>query len=348
MKIKFDKNDLYKCFEFAVKYHLDEAKSNVNRTTGQYRGLGAIVNDFLLGKLIELGVAKGIEGFNSKIKCQLDFDIHAKGENRDSDPDIVKINEKGKMREPKLFVEIKNVSPGDRWIGLSKEQFETIKSNSIVDEKGSKIYLVYASLGSAGLGGDDDLLGSFLKSGMTGYYSSLFRKFCSISDLFIEIKQVLSGEELDKYGTFFSKGSYFYETEIFNDFLPDSIAEKNRKLDFKRFDVSDKNLPIVSRNKTGDFKEFGDFYCKGKANFYIKENEKSNRMYLDCLTDVVIKNRVLGDFRLSKGKMYEAFFETIGRDPILKRNNIFIANRNLSNIVKGSIPKKLDYIAKNI
>ena len=46
MKIKFKKEDLYRCFEFPVKYYLDETKSKSNRTTGQQRGLGSIINDF--------------------------------------------------------------------------------------------------------------------------------------------------------------------------------------------------------------------------------------------------------------------------------------------------------------
>ena len=61
MKIKFNKEDFYQCFEFPVKYYLDETKSKLNRTTGQQRGLGSIINDFFLGKLIEIGVARAIE-----------------------------------------------------------------------------------------------------------------------------------------------------------------------------------------------------------------------------------------------------------------------------------------------
>ena len=110
MKIKFLKEDFYKCFEFPVKYYLDDKKSKSNRTTGQQRGLGSVINDFFLGKLIEIGVARVIEENSNGKKCELDFSIHATGEDHDNDPDILKIVDKDGIRSPNIFVEIKNVS----------------------------------------------------------------------------------------------------------------------------------------------------------------------------------------------------------------------------------------------
>ncbi|MEI8137988.1 MAG: hypothetical protein WCH21_11735, partial [Bacteroidota bacterium] len=47
-----------------------------------------------------------------------------------NEPDIIRVIENKKERKPKCFLEIKNISKDDRWIGLTTEQFETIKKSS--------------------------------------------------------------------------------------------------------------------------------------------------------------------------------------------------------------------------
>ena len=58
--------------------------------------------------------------FNSNKKYILDFDIKGNNEVRD-EPDIVEIVENSTLREPQVFIEIKNTSENDRWIGLTEE-----------------------------------------------------------------------------------------------------------------------------------------------------------------------------------------------------------------------------------
>lgn len=345
MKIKLAKEDLFKCLEFSVKYHLDERKSNTNRTTGQDRGLGAVINDFILGKFIELGVAKAIETFNPHISCKLDFEIHPLNQENSSDPDIVGILEENKERKPNIFIEVKNISPRDRWVGLTKEQLNTITGNSIAKKEGENVFLVYASLGSDNPNCDNDLLGIFLKSETK---NELFDNFCNIGEVYCDISHIISSKELLEYGTAFDEGSYFYETNVVGLPIDETKSKKIKEAGFSEFAFKNAELPIVSRNKVGEFKEIGDFFCQGEIVMYVKKNDKSNRVYIDCKTDSVISNKVMGEFILEKDKMYELFWETVGRNPVLKRNNIWIAHRRLEKILTEKVENRLKYISSNI
>lgn len=345
MKVKIPKKDLLKCFEFAVKYHLDENKSNVNRTTGQYRGLGSIIDSFLLGKFNELGVAKAIEYFNSNIKCKVDFEIYPLKKDKRSEPDITMIKENGIERDPNLFVEIKYISPEDRWVGLSKEQLDTILKNKLVQSSGKNVFLIYASLETDSGRKNSDLLGALLKNQLK---TPLFYDFCEITNLYIEIKYVISCQELLKYGVPFNKGSYMYEVNLIGEPFDDIKAKKTRSSGYTKKVPKTKYLPITTRDNKQFSKEIGKLRVKGNYAIYIKKNEKSNRVYIDCITKVIISNKVAGKFILKKGKMYELSCERLGRSPELKRNNVWIANRNLHNIVREKPEKRMKYIANNI
>ena len=57
---------LDKSFDFALKYHLSPAKMKRDRTTGRHRRLGGISDDFISGKIIELGVLDILKKINLK------------------------------------------------------------------------------------------------------------------------------------------------------------------------------------------------------------------------------------------------------------------------------------------
>lgn len=339
MRITFDKSDLCKCFEFAVKYHLAEGKSNFNRTTGQYRGLGSIVNDFFYGKLIEVGTAKAIQSFNPKLNVGLDFEIHPLAA---SDPDIVSVDDGESVRKPKIFVEIKNVSAGDRWVGLTQEQFETIQKNPLVFEDCSNVYLIYARIINLSHDKDDDILGVYLKSEMN---SELMNGFCNIEEICMEFQYILRGDELKANGVEFKQGSFFYETEIAGEKIDEDVKNKVLETGYKVIESGTGKFPIIMRNKSKSPAEFGDFHADGNYRLFIKENRMSNRVYLHCLTDVKLTNKVLGVFNFEEGDMHELLFNTIGRDPVLKRNNIWTAQRNLKNIMSESVEDRIFQIA---
>lgn len=343
IQYKVRKKDLKKCFEFSIKYHLKKGGGSYSRTTGQYRGLGGKVDSFFIGKLIEIGVASIISKFTKK-EIFLDFDIHEETD----EPDIVKVKEVGKERAPQLYTEIKNISTSDRWIGLTVGQFDAILKNKIVNGSAQKAFVVYASLFSKNNRLDNDLLGVYLKL-KTG--NGIFKKFCETKDLGVIIQYIVNAKELHDKGVEFKKGSYMYETEIFQ---PASDRTSSRIISLKHKDIykllatSGKTLPIIMRNEYPKPKEFGKFKYKGGLEIFVKYNKKSKRMYVYCKTDVLVKNKILGAFELERGKVYECFFTTLGRDPVLKRDNLWIAQRNLVNILSHDKEKRIKEIAERI
>jgi len=345
VKIYFDISDIEKCVDFSVKYFLDESKAKSNRTTGQYRGLGSIINDFCLGKLIEIGVQKAIEQANPNKNVLLDFELHSLTDENRTDPDIIGIIENKTERKPKLHVEIKNISATDRYIGLTQDQFNTIKSNPNIEKKTENIYLVYANLSNEKPFLNNDVLGVFLKNKIN---TQLFKQFCKVKDLYLDIKYVLKGSELESYGVKFNTGSFFYETEIIGEELNKKRIRKMKNRNGKVINVTNAELPIFMKDKSFEApKEFGKFYLEGDADIHLIENNKSHSVYLECKTDISVKNDFLGLFHLKRGITYRLNFVTIGRDPKLKRNNLWIATRNVASIVADSKERILE-IAENI
>lgn len=346
MKYKVTIDDIKECFEFAVKYHLDPKKVSSSRTSGAARGLGEELDSFLGGKLVEIAVIRILKKLYRAKECNLDFVIKKINEVHD-EPDIINIIENKKSRKPKLFVEIKRSSSTDRWVGLTIEQYSTIKKSQ---PDASKIYIIGASVSVINKRNvkENDLLGCYLKKATK---LSLFNNFANIKDCLVEIEYVISGKELEGFGTVFNKNGFFYETNLFKEVLP-MTKKQIKKLSgrYKKVRVlKNEKLPPFKPIKTvsiGESKRklfsipkvFFPLNINGKLTLYKKKNEKSLRQFVECNTNVVITSSVLGKFRLAKGKIYQYNITTIGRNPVLARNNIWIARNKLGFLIeKGKI-----------
>lgn len=347
MKYRITKKDFDTAFDFALRYHLDPKKSQTSRTSGASRGLGGVLDSFIIGKLVELGVSNVLKSFNKNKNYILDFDIK---QNNDilNEPDIVKVIENKKERKPKCFLEIKNISKDDRWIGLTTEQFETIKKSSKLED----IFIIGAYIQNNNKGNfkQKDLLGIYLKD---KFDSKIFKDFSDIDNIEIVIEYAISGKELTKHGLEFKKGFFMYETEIFE--LAGKQTDSNiTKEKFKKIGTFSNGIleRYVMDNKFPDPKFIENISFKGKIELYEKLNQKSSRRFIRCLTNVSISNRVLGTFNLEKGKTYLFNLHTVGRNPALNRNNIWIAKRSISFLqgkkLIATTEKNILHIAKNI
>ena len=66
---------------------------------------------------------------------------------------------------------------------------------------------------------------------------------------------------------------------------------------------------------------------------------------IKCITDVTIENKTFGKYKLERDKAYTFNLETLGRDPVLKRNNVFMAKRQVYALInKGKLKRSEDYI----
>jgi len=347
MKYKLTKIDFDTAFDFAMQYHLNPKKSQSSRTSGASRGLGGVLDSFMIGKLVEIGVSKVLKSYNPTKECVLDLDIKQNNEVID-EPDIIGVIENNKKRSPLCFIEIKNISKDDRWIGLTLEQFETIKKSSSPEN----IFIIGAYIENKNNGNhkQKDLLGIYLKK---TYNSTLFKDFTDIDNINIVIEYAISGKELQEHGNIFEKGFFMYETEIFEltGKQTESYISKGQIKKIGKFSNSTLDRYVMD-NKYPDPEFIGKIQFKGTVEVYEKLNEKSKRRYIHCLTDVVVSNDILGVFKLQKSQIYLLNLHTIGRNPILNRNNIWIAKRNIPFLQNKKLISKTEenmaYIAKTI
>lgn len=343
----FTEEDFERAFSFAVDYYLAK-KQHAGRTSGEPRGLGAVLDAFTMGKVAEIGVKRMLELENKKKDIILDFEIKSSQEAA-KEPDIIAVKEGSEEREPALFIEIKYTSRRDRWIGLREEQLSTMKREG----KGKQIFIMCSSITSI-LNQENpnslDLVGMYLKKISS---HPIFKEFTDLNST-ANLEFIISVDELEKFGTKFPKGDLIYETELFEG--PTPLRKKNGELR-KRISLLssrksfDGNIKVPKRNGTFDNKK-SVFHAKGNFNIYVKQNPKNKSYIIECLEDTALKNDIFGEFFL-KGKKSCCFnLDTLGQNPVLKRDNIWIAKRRVYQLIKsGNIQnpvKVFKHIAKYI
>jgi len=339
--------DFKRVFEFGANYYLEPSKNTTGRTTGEPRGLGAILDAFTLGKLTEIGVEKILKTYNPKKDYILDFDIKSNNDVKDK-PDIVAIVENNIKRKPNLFVEIKNTSDSGRWIGLTEEQFNTIKRSA----KNREIYIIYASIISNAIDNNPkttDLTGMFLKEIENQDKSQIFQKFSSLNAK-CKIEFIISSKDLEKFAYPFERGMSMYETNLFKEKKKSSFYSRNEKirkdiLNIKEFinfdDIMNLTLP---NNELAERDEISLFKIKGSFKILYKKSTT----YIECISDVYLENEIFGKFKLEAGKFYSFNLTTVGRDPKLKRNNLFISKNRIYQLIEQDLIKEPNEIIKEI
>jgi hypothetical protein len=360
MKCAFAAEDFDKCFEFAVKYHLDPTKTSSGRTTGRSRSLGEVIDSFLGGKLAELAAVKLLKNTGSKKEYKLNFDIVSTAEVK-NEADIIGIraDKKSKYRKPNLFIEIKLASESDHWVGPTLAQFNTIKSQQ-PDLK--KVFFMGLTIKSdSNLDAKTkDLLGIYLKSLSP---NSIFKNFDSLNNLNAYLLYIISGEDLQKHGDQFLKGMHFYDTDLFQEVA--SITQKiildNKSKRYKVSkiftDVAPRLLPksgfisdlqnTIPNSKFFDFESFN-----GQYKIFEIQNQKSISYYMHCLSNIYAETKYFGSIELEKNKIYKYGISTLGRNPVLARDNIWISTKKLLHLINSdkiqSPKERLKQIAEGI
>lgn len=345
---KLNLEDFKRTFNFGVNYYIDPTKNTTGRTTSEPRGLGSILDAFNLGKLTEIGVEKILTEFSDEKNYILDFDIKSNSKAKD-EPDIVAIKKQDKERSPLVFVEIKNTSFEDRWIGLTEEQFNTIKRSA--ESRNQEIYMIYASIRSSIIDENPktaDLTGMFLKEIEDRSKSTIFQKFADLNAE-CKIEFILSSNDLENFSYAFDIGMNMYETELFkekkykNIYNKDGIRKDVIHIDeYSNFD--DKKELKINEDKKERKPEICEFNIKGS----FKVIHKNKKRYIECISDVEINNNIFGKFSLKKGAIHDFNLNTLGRDPILKRNNLFIAKRRVYQLIEEKKIRPPEEVIKDI
>jgi len=292
-KLTFE--DFKRVFEFGTNYYIEPTKNTTGRTTSEPRGLGAILDSFTLGKLTEIGIEKILTEVNNNKKYILDFEIKSNNEVQ-GDPDISAIIENKIKRESNLFIEIKNTGDNDRWIGLTEEQFNTIKRSA----KEKPIYMIYASIKSDTINNNPktaDLTGVFLKEIENKEKSLIFQQFASLNAE-CKIEFIIFSKDLEKFSFPFEKGMNMYETNLFQEKAKSSFYNKNgfRKdvLNIKNFSNFNSIIDIkLSKDIKAEKLEISNFKVSGDFNLIYKKQKTYIECITNCFVDFIRKIKVL-------------------------------------------------------
>lgn len=179
------------------------------------------LNSVLKRKIGVLKILKSIV-HNKELVPYLDLSKKLKVDDK---PDIIKIKENMIIRDPNVFIRIKNTSENDRWVGLTEEQFNTIKRSA-----GKKtIYMIYASIRSATIHNNPkttDLTGMFLKEIEDKSKSEIFQKFANLNAE-CRIEFIISAKDLSIFAYPFERGMNMYETNLFVEKKSSSFYSKD-------------------------------------------------------------------------------------------------------------------------
>ena len=366
---------LRKALEFAVKYYLNPYKVLRKRSSQQERHLGEIVDDFISGKIIELGVMDILKQINPKKTCVPDFDIHDDADF--GDPDIVAVidGDPPKNRPPKTFVEIKNNDKDDQWTGLYTTQWNSINEHDLVND-GDNLYIVYASIKAKGdtekIYDDDevqsryskrtkDVFGILLSNLLAG--TPVFKKFISSNQLYVGIDRVLTGKELREHGRFFNAkiDAFTDEQGVPHDEVPaDSFwaigGEQLFEITDRDFINADgslrKNMEpvqpqgnILPLDPSAVPRQFGDFEFSGEISDVFRATVGKRPLYFTCTTDVIVKNDFIGEYSLTEDNQYKMTFNKTGGGDC-KSNNLYIAKRNFHNIARPAEERMKEIVEK--
>ena len=361
---------LQDAFEFGTKYFQNPDKVTRGRTSSQNRGLGAIIDANIVGKVIELGVNEILKQhdeskiFFSDMEIDSVFDF--------GQPDVIEIVENGKKRPPKCFVEIKNSPKNFEWIGLYTTQFEDMRKYVGGDDE--NIYIIYASLVNKSQTPSEetddtakenqrknDLLGTFLKSKQS--LGNLFDFFSDASDFSVSIDYVITGKELAEKGQVFPSGEPWVSPEIFQKGGKPYDSKGKIKKNFKRLDLNIEDgscvLPTENVNNSAKFPhQFGTLRCSG--DFQVYEETKSSwrtvdgrktkmelkTLFIDCKSDVVVKSEWLGEYNLEGGKVHRIKIDV--KIASKDRDDLSYPKRNIESMVESPISERIKDLARKI
>jgi hypothetical protein len=195
-----------------------------------------------------------------------------------------------------------------------------------------KLYVIYASINAKAINNNlktADLTGMFLKEIENQNKSKIFQTFANLNAE-CNIEFVISSDEIERLSFPFEKGMNMYEANLFEEKPQKSFYTKeNPRKDVKSikcYKNFDKIIKLeIEEGRYPEKKEISEFQVKGD----FKLIRKNKKLFIECLSDVDANNNIFGNFCLSKGKFYNFCLTTLGRDPQLKKNNLFISKRRV-------------------
>ena len=353
---KITADDLDRCWKFSLQYYLDETKPVFNRRVGSARGVGGIIDSFFL-KIIEIAVCKILEGLSSQdIEIPPDLEIRPLKKGK-TEPDVYKIVDKKtkEERDPKVYVEVKQLQSNHNWVGPTEKELDSITANEFGVDDENKMYYFWCEIKDPnfeeGAGRRSSLLGSYLKHLAPG--NENLKTFNDFSDMYIEIKFVHTVAEI-KQGMHFPEDTVLVDPEVFTQDGTSSFKKKHADGDLAGYDKipATKTFPeptTYSGGKNHSLLDiFGDIKFAGKIDLYAKKDQASKKYFFACKTPVGVSSK-LGKWHFKKGEVWSYHVRPSGAFPKLRNDN-YLQPRRMLKQEKLYQPSKalLEKIAREI
>lgn len=338
---RFTDEDLFQVLNFIKNYHLNPTKGLRGRTNQGKRGFGGELDEWVPGKLIEIGTCKILESFGSDLRLLPDFEIYSNKEvGERSDPDITRILEekKGVERNPKLFLEIKRLEENSKWLGPRSHQLKGIDraSNFSNDE----IFMIHTSIefeDNKSLK-ERDITASIL-SRLSKSNSLDLSAFSEFSDLVARIQYIYSLDDLHRHGQIFPKGSIIPETDFPSSMLlvnKDGTIRKGFAIKHQFEGTHNLKMRIESSQEEP---EYGDWEIDGE--FWIATKNKKD--YIHAVNETVMFNKVFGKYFLEKGRTYKFHFvNKLGKDTYKNIDDVWLSKKRLDELYESDELRSVD------
>lgn len=345
---KFSEQDLIDVFNFVINYHLNPTKGLRGRTNTGARGFGGELEEFIPGKLIEVGCCRILEKFGKENKkLYPDFKIYDDKEVGDrSDPDITKVKINNLFREPNLFLEVKRLSSNSDWIGPRKHQFK----------EGKNGFMIHATIKF-----DDenyfkgkDIIASIWKKLIDSKYDNKinFERFSDFGNLTVKVDYIYPFSLIREKGHYFKKGEIIPET-----IFPSSVSIINRDGSIRRNfskvaehrgnETKVINMKIEPQTRTASpvCPDYSEWRLDGSFDIYVKDNKE----YLYCLSPVKMFNNIFGLYNLEKGISYRFFFKNkLGKNTYKNIDDYWFSKNRLNELIKNDTRLNLELQMKEI
>lgn len=346
-RYKFEDNDLIKVIEFVKNYHLEPTKGTRGRTNQGKRSFGGELDEWIPGKLVEIGVCRILEKLTEYKILQPDFQIYTNKEvGEKSDPDITKVVDgKSLPRRPSTFVEIKRHDHDAKWLGPRQHQLK-----DHVDG-----FMIHASIEF----NDDrekkqhDITGAVLKKITNPNYVDL-SDFSDFENLVCTIDYAYSFNDLREKGHFFESGNIIPETSFpvsrpaYKKDGSLSTVYKNQK---SHNGFSEQKMFWENKNKV---LSFSDWELDGQ---YEIIEDKLNKKYIHAIAGASMFSKIFGRFLLDDNKTYKFFYKNKlgkqgGKDVFKSIDDFWFSKKRLDELLKNneinSTKTTLKYIAKKL
>lgn len=274
VKVQITRDDYKEVLEFILKLRylwggatIDFASSGVKRDIGKY------IHDHMGGKLAEIAVKK-------HLKEKYDLNVELGFEKYESADDFMLgdiekvVKEDGTKVDPKLKVEIKATKSSSRWWLISDNEFHSREYDVYI--------LVIIDLPL-------DHIIRFFRDSLELQDNELKEAIPDFGIVEAEIKGIVWRDEFDNNTLSFNPGDSVFETEIFE--------EKSRI-------VGTPEVKELAENKFTLTKIPEPFEITGSYQFLERANRRATTKYIKAVSDITIKHRILGEFKLPAGKSY--------------------------------------------